>query len=130
LALRLPTDVAPSHANPPTGVQYGQPGRNSLRGAVELRWDHDGTDLVPGTGTESFDGAMLAAADVSRLRLVIATGTSFTGPGQPPNPDPAAAQDQAGTWVDAAAALGSDELFDAHVGAHAALYDRAELDLG
>ncbi|WP_170835491.1 glycoside hydrolase family 95 protein [Arthrobacter alpinus] len=37
LQLRLPTSVAPNYANPPTGVQYDQPGRDSMRGAVVLR---------------------------------------------------------------------------------------------
>ena len=122
LALRMPTDVAPHHAHPSTGVQYDQPGRDSLRGAVVMRWEHDGQEMS--------DGGMLAAANVSRMRLLISSGTTFAGPGQPLNNDPQAASGQATAWVEAASRVSSEQLFDAHVAAHCALYERAELDLG
>lgn len=122
LDLQLPTDVAPLHANPPTGVQYDQPGRESLRGAVVAHWQHDGTEL--------HDDGSLAAAGVSRLRLVVSTGTNFAGPGQAPAPDRAAASQRATACVRAASALSSDELLNAHIAGHRELYDRAELDLG
>jgi alpha-L-fucosidase 2 len=128
LHLRLPTDVAPHHANPPTGVQYDQPGRDSMRGAVVLRWEHDGADLEPAAGTD--DAGTLAAAGVSRMRIVVSTGTNFAGAGLPLNPDENAAVAAATASVQAASALSSEELFDAHVAAHGSLYDRAELNLG
>lgn len=137
LDLQLPTDVAPSHATPPTGVQYNQPGRESLRGAVVAHWQHDGAELdgaeLEGTGldgTEPHDGGRLAAAGVSRLRLVVSTDTNFAGPGQAPDPDHAAAGARAAACVRAAAALSTEELLDAHIAGHRELYDRAELDLG
>ncbi|POH57362.1 glycoside hydrolase family 95 protein [Arthrobacter glacialis] len=128
LQLRLPTDVAPSHANPPTGVQYDQPGRESLRGAVVAHWQHDGTDLDQDYGTH--DGGVLAAAGVSRLRIVLSTGTTFVGSAQALNTDQAAPLKLATARVQSASARASNELLDAHIGAHSELYDRAELDLG
>ncbi|WP_157884142.1 glycosyl hydrolase family 95 catalytic domain-containing protein [Arthrobacter alpinus] len=128
LHLRLPTNVAPNYANPPTGVQYDQPGRDSMRGAVVLRWEHDGTDLGTAAGTD--DDGTLAAAGVSRLRLVVSTGTTFDGLGLPLNLDENAAMARATTLAEAASALSTEELFSAHVAAHGELYNRAELDLG
>lgn len=126
LELELPTDVAPEHANPATGVQYGQPGRESLRGAVAAHWQHDGIETdSAGPGPEP----LLRAAGVSRLRIVLATATTFTGPGQPLNPDHGAPLRQATALVEAASALSSSELFTAHVGNHQELYNRAELVL-
>lgn len=128
LDLQLPTDAAPDYANPPTGVQYDQPGRESLSGAVVAHWQHDGTDLP--AATDQHDAGTLAAAGVSRLRIVLATATNFVGSHQPLDLNVGAPLEQAADLVHEVSTLPSKELFQAHVANHQELYHRAELDLG
>ncbi|ALO65829.1 hypothetical protein AS189_04130 [Arthrobacter alpinus] len=128
LELQLPTNAAPDYANPPTGVEYDQPGRESLRGAVVAHWIHDGTEL---SGAEDqYDAGTLAAAGVSRLRLVLATATNFVGSHLPLDPQVGAPLKHATELVQAASKLTSTELFQSHTANHQELYERAELDLG
>lgn len=134
LELEFPTNAAPNYANPPTGVEYGQPGRESLRGAVVARWQHDGTELSASNSVSAAkaqdDAGTLAAAGVSRLRLVLATATNFVGSSQALNLQDGAPLTQATALVQAASALSSKELFHSHAAKHQELYARAELDLG
>ena len=124
LTLRLPCDVAPTHADPPTGARYSDDPEQSLQGAVVVLWKHDGIDELP------LDGAAgLAATGVRRVQLYLATATTFTGVGLPAQGTADDAYRRAAHAASAARAA-AGVLWREHRAAHAELYARVSLDLG
>jgi alpha-L-fucosidase 2 len=119
LALQLPSDVAPLHdafANP---VRYEDDPLRSMRGAVSVRWRHDG--VASGAAT---------ASGVHRALIVLATETTFAGIGRQPQGDEADALASARERTLAGLDVGFEALSSAQVADHAALYARAELVAG
>ena len=127
LLLTLPSDVAPTHALPPTGVTYSDDPARSLQGAAVVRWEHDGADLGDGPG--------LHATGVHHAHIVVATATTFVGPARPARParpesgSVHAPHDRARERVRDALIVGLPELTQTHLGDHAALYDRVDISL-
>lgn len=115
LTIRLPSDVSPPHDAVADPVHYDG---DSLRAAVVCRVEHDGREREDGV----LDG-------VRRVRLLLATQTTYTALGIPPAGDERIALAAASARVDAAAVRDAADLHREHVAAHAALYDRVELDL-
>ncbi|WP_164234707.1 glycoside hydrolase family 95 protein [Microbacterium hydrocarbonoxydans] len=114
ITIRLPADVSPPHDDVADPVSYAG---ESLRAAVACRVEHDGVER---------DGVL---EGVRVLRLVLAARTTYAGPRRPPEGDEATALAAASARIAAAAARPAAALHRDHVAAHAALYDRAELEL-
>ncbi|WEO77291.1 glycoside hydrolase family 95 protein [Cryobacterium sp. SO2] len=127
LTLRLPSDVPPTHADPPAEVQYSDDPTISVQGAVVAHWQHDGTDIRLPAGATT---AGLAATGVHRLQIYLSTATTFTGVGLAANGSADEAYARANEAAVAAGRLGVDTLWREHRAEHAAFYERVTLDLG
>lgn len=117
LLVQVPSDVTPPHDEVDEPVVY-QEGAAAVRGALHARILTDGT-LVRG-------GRVLRA---TRVTVVLATATTFTGMGRMPEGTERAAARRATELVNAAVSAGLDEVRTAQLRDHARLYDRAELTL-
>jgi alpha-L-fucosidase 2 len=114
---RAPSDLTIEYRERPDPVRYEE-GRGIGFG-VALRVFADGAVT---TSTEG-----VAVRGASEVTVVLAAASTFAGWSVPPGRDPQAAFQAAVDVLDAAAA---DKLRDRHVDDHAALYDRAALELG
>lgn len=123
LLLDLPADVAPGHEPDEPGLTWDVPGVEPLAGAVVAGWRHDGTAAVDADG-----GAVLRG--VRDLLLVLATATTFEGPGRPPRGTAADATRAAAERVGAALGRGVEALRERHLADRRGLADRFVLDLG
>ncbi|ROP49177.1 MULTISPECIES: glycosyl hydrolase family 95 catalytic domain-containing protein [unclassified Rathayibacter] len=121
VALRMPSDVMPSHDPGPDPVRYSSAPGSSLEGAAHVTVLHD--------GAESPDGDGLLIAGATRLALVIATATTFTGVAQPPKGTSADAAAEAAARA-ARAAEDLDGVRRRHLDDVTALLSRVELLLG
>jgi len=121
LLLQLPSDVAPTHATPPTTVTYSSDAARSLQGAAVVAWDHDGIDR--------FDGRTLRASGVHLACIVVSTATTFTGIGQPARGTAHTAHARARGCVRRALIAGGPQIKAAHLADHASLYDRVDIAL-
>lgn len=121
--LQLPADVYPKHDR--EQVTYDDDPRAALRGALVLRWDHDGQNV-----DLSGDDQEIAATGVRTLTVCLATQTTFAGFGSDPVGDSAAAERVAEAHLDAALAKGYGPLLGEHVKAHLALFGAASLRIG
>ncbi|MGA6128658.1 MULTISPECIES: glycoside hydrolase family 95 protein [unclassified Microbacterium] len=117
LLVQVPSDVTPPHDEVDEPVVYEE-GAAAVRGALHARILTDGT-LVRG-------GRVLRA---TRVTVVLATATTFTGMGRMPEGTERAAARRATELVNAAVSAGLDEVRTAQLRDHARLYDRAELTL-
>ncbi|MCM3697680.1 glycosyl hydrolase family 95 catalytic domain-containing protein [Microbacterium oleivorans] len=117
LLVQVPSDVTPPHDEVDQPIVYDEDAP-SVRGALHLRILTDGT-LVRG-------GRVLRA---TRVTVVLATATTFTGMGRMPEGTERAAARRATELVNAAVSDGLDEVRTAQLRDHARLYDRAELTL-
>ncbi|WP_116950377.1 glycosyl hydrolase family 95 catalytic domain-containing protein [Jiangella endophytica] len=119
LRLALPADVAPGHEPGEPPLRWHLEGVDPVQGAAVVGIVHDGSPGDEGLGVRG----------VRSLRLVVATATTFTAAGRPPD---GTADDAARAAEDrVAAALSHDleELRSRHVVAHRELYDRTALHL-
>ncbi|MGG7508456.1 glycoside hydrolase family 95 protein [Plantibacter sp. YIM 135249] len=123
--LLLPCDVPPPH-EPAEPVRYSTAPGDSLRGAVVLSWEHDGTDAGLADGA---DAGSRSAAGVTRATIVLATETTFDGIGRAPSGDEHDARARAAARVGAALSFGADAVRARQRADHGALYDRTELHL-
>jgi alpha-L-fucosidase 2 len=117
LLVQAPSDVTPPHDDVDEPVVYEE-GAPAVRGALHVRILTDGT-LVRG-------GRVLRA---TRVTVVLASATTFTGMGRMPEGTERAAARRATELVNAAVSAGLDAVRTAQLRDHAALYDRAELVL-
>lgn len=119
--LRAPSDVAPHHeaADPP--VSWSAAPGDALQAVVGLVALTDG-DVVA-------EGGAIAVVGATWLRVLLTCETTFTGLGQAPDVDLAAAVERAGHRLDAAVREDPATLLARHVADHMALYDRFELTL-
>ncbi|CAL4861099.1 glycosyl hydrolase family 95 catalytic domain-containing protein [Microbacterium sp. MM2322] len=117
LLMQAPSDVTPPHDEVDEPVVYEE-GAASVRGALHARILTDGTPVR--------GGRVLRA---TRVTVVLATATTFTGMGRMPAGTERAASRRAAGLVDAVIAAGLEDVRAAQVRGHAALYDRAELSL-
>ena len=124
LLLRLPADVAPAHEPDEPPVQWELDGVTPLEGAVIVGIEHDGA-LSGG----SHGSAALALTAVTRLRVVVATATTFTAVGTSPRGSAKDAAAAACARVRAALGVSTDELLARHVRDHRDLHGRVALDL-
>ncbi|NED98816.1 glycosyl hydrolase family 95 catalytic domain-containing protein [Phytoactinopolyspora halotolerans] len=108
LLVQLPSDVAPTHEDVEVPVAYSDEPGAALRGAA----------------------AMITRGRPGGATLYLATATTFTAIGSPPEGDEHDCFEQAAARVRAAAARDLGELRAEHVAAHRALYDRVVLELG
>jgi alpha-L-fucosidase 2 len=138
LLLTMPADVAPSHDDYAEPVVYSDAPGAALRGAIALAIEHDGTAVpIDGTavraGTEAAPNGTtptLRLEGARRVVLRIATATTFAGIALPPAGDAEDAYAVAVERVRRAGPISVDELHERHVAEHAALYGRAELEVG
>lgn len=124
ITMQLPSDVYPTHDDDPEPVRYSDAPGASLRGALAYAIEHDGTASA---GT---DGATVVVHGARRIRIVLATATTFAGIGQLPSGDEADALSAARTALNHALAAGLTAVRDAQLTDHGSLYDRVELKLG
>ena len=117
LLVQAPSDVTPPHDEVDEPVVY-EDGVASVRGALHARIVTDGTPVR--------GGRVLRA---TRVTVVLATATTFTGMGRMPAGTERAAARRATGLVDAAIAAGLEDVRAAQLADHAALYDRTELSL-
>ncbi|NMO49599.1 glycoside hydrolase family 95 protein [Actinoplanes sp. TBRC 11911] len=115
MTVRLPSDMPPPH-EPDLEPAWDEAEGAALRGAVVVRVAHDGQRRAGGS------------AGVRRLDLVLATATTFTGIGLPPDGDETTARAVAKQAVDRA--LGRSDLAGRHEREHARRYGQVALDLG
>ncbi|GAA1862562.1 glycosyl hydrolase family 95 catalytic domain-containing protein [Myceligenerans crystallogenes] len=128
LLVRMPDDVAPSHDDADDGIVWAD--GESLQGAAVLRVIHDGTPVADGDGDGDGNGdCRLVLAGVTRLAVVYASATTFTGIGRAPEGDAHSAYDAARARVDRALADGLDVVRERQAADHRSLYERAELVL-
>ncbi|MCA5892939.1 glycoside hydrolase family 95 protein [Isoptericola sp. NEAU-Y5] len=121
LSLTLPGDVAPGHEDTDEHVRYDACSR---AGAARL--------AVVSDGAVSVDGTLVRVRGARQVRLVLATGTVLApAPGRPDHANAAATSADLRALLAARvdAALDAPDLLGAHVADHAALFDRAALDL-
>lgn len=123
LLLDLPADVAPGHEPDEPALTWDLPGVQPLAGAVVAGWRHDGAAAADADGGTVVRG-------VRDLLLVLATATTFDGPGRPPRGTAADAARAAADRVDAALRRGMDALRERHLADRHAVADRFALDLG
>ncbi|MFI5893960.1 glycosyl hydrolase family 95 catalytic domain-containing protein [Actinoplanes sp. NPDC051513] len=107
LTVRLPSDMPPPHEPDLEPVWSDEPGA-ALRGAVVAR----------------------VTRDPRRFELVLATETTFTGIGRPPEGDEVSARRRAAERAGRAAELGVPALIERHERAYAARFGRTMLTLG
>lgn len=120
LLVRMPTDVVPPHDASDTAIAYTE-GEESLHGALYARVITDGSCTS--------DQAGIHVQDARRIRVVVATATTFTSMGRPPAGTSIDAAASARERVDVAIQAGWDAVRDAQRADHALLYDRTELRL-
>ena len=118
MLVRMPTDIAPPHDETPNPIRY-TPGEASLEGALHLAVVSDGAPETSAIG----------ARGARRIRIVLATDTTFTGIGQSPAGTAHTAAGSARARVAAAIEAGIDAVRVAQIADHAALYRRSELEL-
>ncbi|WP_193783219.1 glycoside hydrolase N-terminal domain-containing protein [Streptomyces sp. E5N91] len=129
LTTLMPTDVAPPHEpDAPSPVYAGE--QSSLRGAVVLRWSHDGEDVPLGEAVRPGPpgGPLLAARGVRHAEIVLTTGTTFTAIGAEPHGDEHDALAAARRDLDVAVGRGAAALRERQRTDHARLYERVELE--
>ncbi|WP_308797793.1 glycoside hydrolase family 95 protein [Agromyces silvae] len=119
--LRLPTDVTPPHDLSDDPVTYVE-GELSLEGAIQVSIDTDGV-------VRESDGTTHVTA-ARRLAVFATTETTFVGPGQAPEGDATTAYERATERILSARAAGLAAVRRQQLADHAALYRRAELQLG
>lgn len=119
LTLRAPSDVAPTHARLAEPVRYEDDPGASVQAVVALRITSDG-EIVP-------DGDGLLVRGARHVRVLLAAATTFTGIGQPPDPDVDVARRRALDQLAAACQRAPEEMLARHVAEHARLYDRVDL---
>lgn len=120
LQLQLPSDVYPKHDR--EQVTYDDDPLAAMRGALVVRWDHDGESVDDDQG--------LAARGVRTLTIFLATQTTFTGLGSVPEGDAASAEHTADQRLDAALAKGYGPLLGDHVKRQMALFRTVSLRIG
>ncbi|MDT3345052.1 glycosyl hydrolase family 95 catalytic domain-containing protein [Microbacterium aquilitoris] len=118
LLVQAPSDVTPPHDEVDEPVVY-EDDAASVRGALHARIVTDGTPVR--------GGRVLRA---TRVTVVLATATTFTGMGRMPAGTERAAARRATERVDTAIAAGLDQVRAAQLADHARLYARAELAIG
>jgi len=119
LLVQLPEEVAPEGVEPP--LRYGDADQRSTRGAVSLRWRHDGTEVAGAGGP--------AARGVHRAELHLATETTAVGVGRTPSGPVQDALARAQARAGRALLDGADTVALAQEADHAALYDRCVLEV-
>ncbi|NED94614.1 glycoside hydrolase family 95 protein [Phytoactinopolyspora alkaliphila] len=133
LLLALPADVAPGHEPFEPAIRWHVDGVVPVQAAVVAGVVHDGVvevaDAAEGGPVEN-RRVRVRFSSVRRLRLVLATATTFTAVGREPHLDVQAAAEQAGSVVTAALACDAGTLRARHVAAHRELFDRVGLRLG
>lgn len=122
LTMKMPSDVAPSHDADQDPITYVDDDRLSLQGAVVVGIEHDGTATV--------DRGTIIIRDVRRVRLVVATETTFAGIGAWPVGTAADALLTAAHRVDVAMDLPADEVRAAHVDDVSALLGTLAISTG
>ncbi|MET9879004.1 glycoside hydrolase family 95 protein [Actinacidiphila glaucinigra] len=129
LTTRMPSDVAPPHEPDVPSPVYAD-GRVSLRGAMAVRWSHDGEDVSADEAAQPGlqGGPVLAARGVRHAEIVLTTGTTFTAIGAEPRGDERDALAAARRDLDAAVRRGAAALRERQRADHAHLYQRVELD--
>lgn len=118
IGIRLPSDVSPPHDGAVEPVRYDDDPAAALSAAVVCRVDHD--------GDEDEHGVIRGAR---RIRLLLATQTTYTKLGSAPRGDADSARRIASARVADAASHSPEALRTDHLRAHAALYKRTELVL-
>lgn len=108
LLVRLPSDVAPGHEPDLPAAEWSLEPGAALEGAAVV-----GRRRAPG-----------------RLTLVVATATTFTTAGAPPQGDALTAARDAEARVTAALEYSDDELLTRHVRAHRPVMERLSIHLG
>lgn len=118
ISIRLPSDVSPPHDGAADPVRYDDDPSAALYAAVVFLLDHD--------GQEDGEGTIRGAR---RIRLLVATQTTYTAPGSAPSGDAASACQVASERVVTVCRRSRKALRADHLRAHGALYDRSELVL-
>jgi alpha-L-fucosidase 2 len=137
LQLHLPADVAPGHEPDEPPLMWELPGITPLAGAAVVALTHDGQIRTTGEGDghghgdgrSEGEGAAVILSGVTELVLVLATSTTFTGPGQPPGGSAENCAAVAAERASAALKRGFAQLRADHVAAHRELFDRVTLVL-
>lgn len=121
LELQMPSDVAPPHEETHLPVVYDDAPGAALRGAIVVAAEHDGVADV----TRS-DWAVSGAR---RVRLVVATATTFAGIGAMTTKSSAEASRDARRRIAEARSIGVDAVRQRQLGDHLELFDRCDLTL-
>ncbi|ROR72875.1 glycosyl hydrolase family 95 catalytic domain-containing protein [Bogoriella caseilytica] len=122
LLLTLPADVAPSHEPNEPPLRWQAAGVDPLQGAVLARMRHDGE------AHRGADGG-IELIGVTEVDLVLATETTFTALGRPPEGTAEHAATRARARVTAAQARGPEQMRREHVRTQRALHGGTELRL-
>ena len=120
LRLRLPSDAAPKHEPDQPAQRHDDDPRRALQGAVVLSMRHDG---------EADRSGAPAVRSARRVRLALATATTFAGLGRPLLTSLDEPLAEARGRVRAALDRDPDELRAEHSADHRGLYERAAIDL-
>lgn len=121
LLLRMPADVFPSHDEAEQPVRFSDRPGDSLEGALALGWSTDGEVVV--------DEGSLVVRGATRVRLLVATRTTWAGIGAAPVGTAATALEEAAGVVVRAAERDPGVMRREHIAAHGELYARVELAL-
>lgn len=126
LQLHLPGDAAPGHEPDEPPLTWELPGITPVAGAAVMALAHDGQT---GAAESAGGDATVVLTGVTELVLVLATSTTFTAAGHPPQGSANDCAIEASTRAHAALERGFDLLWKDHVEAHRYLFDRVSLVL-
>jgi alpha-L-fucosidase 2 len=119
-----PNYVIPSYWNAENPIQYDDgPEGQGMRFAVML-------ELRCRGGQISSDGTSLKVQHADEVVLILTAATTFRGADQIPGHDPAEALAKCKEVLERLQEATFDELEEAHIHDHRALFDRVKLDLG